>query len=222
MGPMVIELQYLAGYFDADGSIAITRWKKPNGHYIYQIKATVTSISPLILNEFKRRWEGSLLVTDWGHKKNPNNRIRGDWSVTSKRCMLFLIDIGPHLIFKQDQVQVALKMQESIEQYPGGISSTHPEYNAVMDYRQSLYNDIAELKKIHYFEHHWDGGEFGEHPNGRKRRGRPRAKQDGYSRLSNEQIEQIRSLQGVKRQVDIASEFGISQTQVSRIQSGRV
>lgn len=39
-------------------------------------------------------------------------------------------------------------------------------------------------------------------------------------KLTSEQVIQIKSLRGIKSQKDVASEFGISQTQVSRIQIG--
>ena len=178
---MTISLDYLAGYFDADGSVAITRQRNKNGHMIHQIKATLVSICPDIPMEFRNRFGGTCLVTDWNNRQNPNNRVRMDWSTTSKNCKLFLEEVVPLLVLKQDQATVALELQASLDEYPGGIKRENPEYEAVMRYRLSLYEKIRDMKKTHYLERYRDGGEFGENPNGRKRRGRPRAKQDAYA-----------------------------------------
>lgn len=181
MGPISTELAYLAGYFDADGSIAITRQKNRNGHFIHQIKAVVTSISPMIPETFQKHWGGSLIVLDWNNKQNPKNRIRCDWQITSKKCKLFLDEIGPFIRFRKDQIKVALELQSSLDLYPGGIKPWDKRYETVMEYRFGLYQRIRELKKFHYLEGYRDGGEFGEHLSASKGRiGRPRAKQDAY------------------------------------------
>src|SRR3990167_338377 len=96
-------LDYLAGYFDADGSIAITRSRNKNGHFIHQIKAAVVCVSPVVPLLYHERWGGSLVVSDGQHKKNPKVRIRVDWTLSSKGCKLFILDVMPFLIFRKEQ-----------------------------------------------------------------------------------------------------------------------
>jgi len=173
-----ISLDYFAGYFDADGCVGISTQLNKNGHRIHQIKATVTSICPLLPDAFRDRFGGTCVITDWGRKQNPNNRVRIDWSISSKKCKVFFDEILPHLIFKPNQVEVALEMQRSLDAYPGGIKrQMHPEYESVMEYRLSLYHKMRDIKTTHYLGYHWDGGEFGENPKS-KRTGQSRAKQD--------------------------------------------
>ena len=115
-------------------------------------------------------------------------------------------------------------MEEDLDHYSGGIKPWDDEYEKVMQCRYELYLKMRKLKAVHYLERYRDVGEFGEKLTASKGRvGRPRAKQDSYSRLSKEQVAEIRASNGTVRQIDLAEKFGCSQSQISRIQlSGRV
>jgi len=53
------------------------------------------------------------------------------------------------------------------------------------------------------------------------RNAQPKGSRHGMSKLSDADVRRIRALRGKRRQADIAVSFGISQSEVSDIQTGK-
>lgn len=94
-------LEYLSGYFDADGSVGIRR---PPGRSQY-LMLSVNGVDPGPLYCFRERWGG--YVSARSAPANPQHRRMYEWEVRPSPSML--AEMLPFLIVKRLQVQVALR-----------------------------------------------------------------------------------------------------------------
>ncbi len=100
-----ITKQYIAGFFDGEGSIGIyNRKDRYNGACLRtQLTQNKTSESFLILSFLKNKYGGNL-----SEQKTLSNGIKYNWQLNPKGVKVFLEDIGPYLICKKSQAKLAL------------------------------------------------------------------------------------------------------------------
>lgn len=100
-----VELAYLAGFFDADGCITITRRKVARlTHGVrHRLVITVTQKTPGILRLYAQRWGG------WTVRTEKHGRFSTYvWRAEGPKLEKFLEDILPYLQVKRAEAEVGL------------------------------------------------------------------------------------------------------------------
>lgn len=108
-----IKIGWTAGIIDGEGSIGIcvSRVKgKPTG---YRIVVRVGNTDIKMLNVLQKLWGGSICTTrqnsGWGY------RDFHCWTLISLNAFALLVAVAPHLVTKQAQAKVAIRLQRRIK-----------------------------------------------------------------------------------------------------------
>ena len=146
--------RYMAGLFDGEGYVRISRWKKPNtDHVRYQIFAGIGMTHLPIIEQIHETYGGSLHMNRHD-KKNPNYKIQFSCIFASQKAATFLRHILPYTVVKSGQIKVALELQDHIDNTPykrtkirGALRENHDE---ILTYREKLFHHIISLRKRRY------------------------------------------------------------------------
>ena len=163
-----ITKQYIAGFFDGEGSIGIySRKGRYNGACLRtQLTQNKTSESLFILSFLKNKYGGNL-----SEQKTLSNSIKYNWQLNPKGVPLFLKDIMPYLILKKTQAQLALYWAENrpkvkrdghgrVVKFAGNEveftnkvikamkSLKHKDIDIVMDNQKDLVDILVELTPL--------------------------------------------------------------------------
>jgi len=103
-----ISLEYLAGFFDADGSVGIYRSESNRKYVSYRVGVTIAQLDPAVLRFVKEKYGGSLRFVDYSKAKKKRRDI---WTYNSgsHAALRLLKDLYPHLIGKKEQVRLAIE-----------------------------------------------------------------------------------------------------------------
>ena len=93
------ELAYFAGFFEADGNVAIIL-NEHSGQFT--LRVSVTQKDPSILHHYEDTFGGSI-----------DNRS-GQWYATSTTAVGFLRAVSPYLRFKGEEAAIALEFQSLV------------------------------------------------------------------------------------------------------------
>ena len=118
-------IEYLSGFFDADGTIGIY----DNGN---TIKLSVTQKHPSVLYEFRKRWEGTLYHHPDGHWQ---------WFLTGVRALRAILEMNPYLIEKRRQAALCADYLELV----GIQGKKMTDENRIA--RQRLESELKSLKR---------------------------------------------------------------------------
>ena len=119
----MLKASYLAGFFDADGTIGI---------YADQLTIKVTQKYPLVLNKFQTMFGGTVYHHPAGHYH---------WYAHGQTAYSALNNMHAFLIAKREQAELAMRFQESVGKK--GLRVTE-ETRAIRD---TLAFRISMLKK---------------------------------------------------------------------------
>jgi hypothetical protein len=138
------EKAYIAGFFDGEGHISITkkkpnppRWKNPS----YQLRATITNTNESIIDGINLSFENI------GHKYGPykssfsNGKPLFQLHFVGSACQLFLKAISPYLVLKRNQAELAL-------QYALFIGVTCPNHGLTsfeLNAREEMFQTMKTL-----------------------------------------------------------------------------
>ena len=132
------ERAWLAGIIDGEGYIGIRRGnsnpkaKSPS----YELLVTVYNTGkPLVDHCLEITGLGSM----WCRDKGAPNKLAYEWTVFSKNALEILDEIYPYLILKQEQVNVARQLQDTMQQGRRGLS---PE---IVEEKENLWLTMKEL-----------------------------------------------------------------------------
>lgn len=117
------DLIYMAGYFDGEGSITITRGNNINVRLSNTYKPTLVWMYELV--------GGYLYIHN--HDKNTKGRQLYTWSLNAYRAIAFLKLIAPFLREKKYQAELAIKFSE---------------FNCYSGYKEIPETVVAERNKI--------------------------------------------------------------------------
>jgi hypothetical protein len=134
---------YIAGFFDADGSVGIYKRQAKNAG-AYQVCIAIANSGyhgRIICNELVERFGGT--VTTQKAKKSTHRdtfwfRMNG-----MEKVKIFLQEISPHLIIKKDQALACLEFIEEWEKMP--------RYNKTpeqLKYMQEMEDHVKQLKVL--------------------------------------------------------------------------
>lgn len=141
-----VELAYMAGIVDGEGSICIVKHSgakdTPRKHPIYRAHVSVSQCDIRLPNWIKERFGGyvsNLGVPKKGHKQAYSWQITG-----TKQCLPFLQAIRPYLLLKTRQADIAIDFclqQKNIRHLPD--TEKESEFG-----RRELM--VAQIKKLNY------------------------------------------------------------------------
>lgn len=142
--PTSLQLAYLAGIFDGEGSIGIY---KKQGKY-FTARASVTMCDPIVPAMFQTWFGGSLTHYD----ATELHCGKEQWSVSEGNgghLEVFLRAILPYLQTKESQVWFALHYLENRKNLVTEQLTLTPELRRQeFEFRQSCSNIIAAMKQI--------------------------------------------------------------------------
>lgn len=96
-------IPYLAGFFDGEGTISISHYKRDGGGYQLQIAVSQNERAPLEI--FQTRFGGKIYSQKWEKVK----RAFYSWQLTNREeKRVFLEAVSPFLIVKKREAEIAL------------------------------------------------------------------------------------------------------------------
>jgi len=137
-----VNLAYLAGFFDADGCVAVGEYTDDKKNRFY-CAATVGQISREILNSYCSIFGGAVNRQTWTIEKNPQRRTNYSWRAAGKSGEMFFKTILPYLRQKQKQVYLALEFRKTI----GLQGASASRKISVRKIRKDLIDEIRLLKR---------------------------------------------------------------------------
>ena len=144
--------RYAAGLFDGEGYVRITKWKKPNSTHIrYAIFGGIGMSHRPIIEALQAEYGGTLSMNRHDLRKSVN-RIQFTWTFASQVGASFLRRIHPYSVVKREEIELALKLQDHIDNNPyisagRNHMDERPNKEAINAYREDLHLQITALKK---------------------------------------------------------------------------
>lgn len=136
-------LQYMAGFFDGEGSIGIYRSSvKTTENYYLRTQLTQNTSEDFLkfLKPFINYYGGNLSKC-----KTLSGKIKYNWQLSSIQAIKFLEDLVPYLILKKSQAILALKW---IKQKPKPSRDNKGRIQSSKYKNIKLDKEISELMKI--------------------------------------------------------------------------
>ena len=106
------EKAYIAGFFDGEGHISITkqkpkppRWKNPT----YQLKAIITNTNEAIIDGVNDSFSGVAYKHGPYASSKPDGKPMFQLHFCGLKCQAFLAEIKDYLIVKKNQAELALQ-----------------------------------------------------------------------------------------------------------------
>lgn len=143
---MLMDIRYIAGLFDGEGSVGIYR-NRNKDHIGFSLRTQVTqnknSGSTEIMSYLKERFGGNV-----SEQKTLSGDTKYNWQLNAGKAAKFLKEMLPHLILKRDQADIAIAWQDQrptrVRDERGRISLSHPHNKEL---NEQVSNFIKRLKK---------------------------------------------------------------------------
>ena len=135
------DYEYLAGYFDGEGSITIRVNKNVKRPY-HQLRCTMGTTDKVVLNLFKSVYGGSLYAVK---KYHDHYKQKWQWEVSSKKALDFLLIVHPLLIEKQLQAETGIKFHRDLI-LPIKSSPGNPVPTVIAKQRDRAMQHLRHLK----------------------------------------------------------------------------
>jgi hypothetical protein len=104
----VLRAEYIAGFFDGEGSVGVYR----NGRGTYHLRTQLTqNVSPLVtelLMGLREEFGGNL------SKQRTTHGVKYNWQLNSGKAVTFLATIEPMLLLKKEQANVAIAWWQTV------------------------------------------------------------------------------------------------------------
>ncbi len=109
-------IAYLAGLFDAEGSIIVEKKKPANSNKSvrYGVVVSMGNTRPELVQVARDRYGGSVVGPVY---QKEGQRPFYLWRLSGKSACEFLRDIEPYLIVKRDRLPLVHELQDRIENY---------------------------------------------------------------------------------------------------------
>lgn len=118
-----LNLAYIAGFFDGEGSVTIhqnakpsPRGKNPN----HTLQVSIGNTDPRVLVRVHEEFGGGFC---YRKRIKANHRKIAQWQARSRSALAFLEAIQPYIEMKCDQVAVAIAFQRSKQPYRRNLVS---------------------------------------------------------------------------------------------------
>jgi len=115
----LISKEYIAGFFDGEGWICITRhlpYKKyKQKNLVYHLRIGIENTDLDVLKKIQKRYKGNIYTRK--KRRALNRKITHLWYLNGNNASDFLLDIKEFLIIKKKQANLAIKYQRHIQKY---------------------------------------------------------------------------------------------------------
>jgi hypothetical protein len=107
-----IDLAYMAGVFDGEGCICISKAMPREGrhHPGYHLECAVSMANEYLPALFRFCFGGSIYL--YQHK-NPKHKPTWEWHISARKARAFLMRILPYLTIKKGEAELAIKFQNA-------------------------------------------------------------------------------------------------------------
>jgi len=109
-----LNLAYIAGFFDADGSVCITKWQnKKSGSWQHAVYVRVAGTKLDVIEHLNSTFSPQRKISISMYKtfKREKSFECYSWGCAGRNALEFLELIEPHLILKKKQAQLAIEFQ---------------------------------------------------------------------------------------------------------------
>jgi hypothetical protein len=141
------KLAYLAGVLDSDGWFTIHKSpiSEQRTNHGYYPSVGINQCEKEAIELAQELYGGKITVVDYSKQQNRfSQRPMWHWQTHSSFTEKMLEELIPHLRIKVKQAQILLRLVKDIRvNRRGGKYNPHPK--AVIDFRESLYQEIRKL-----------------------------------------------------------------------------
>jgi len=142
-----LDLSYIAGIFDGEGSIHITKLNPTQSYkstkYVLHFYVGNTNLE--MLKELKSFFGGSLTLD--ARKDVPNSKPFWHWNLGPKAAYLVIKELLPYLKIKKERAEVAIKFYELCKSQKRNI--IRGEKGTALGTLKLNNNEIKEREKIY-------------------------------------------------------------------------
>jgi hypothetical protein len=110
------KMAYVAGIFDAEGCVSISKREKHGKYYSidHHVRCTVTQELRLLVEYMQSLFSGLVYISYKRKSKNGDiTRNVYRWVVTHRKALAFLEKINNYLIIKKDQAKLGIELQNN-------------------------------------------------------------------------------------------------------------
>lgn len=139
-----LSIQYIAGFFDGEGSINIyhikpNKWRRKNEGYEFSVY--IHNTDKKIIDLFQGQFGGYVNVRK---RKTEKWKDGYDWKLSSVQAKNFLKRIYPFLLIKKERARIVIEFQEVKEQKRYRFGENPKE---VLDFYELCYQKMRLLNK---------------------------------------------------------------------------
>lgn len=141
-------IEYLAGYFDADGSVGLYRYraKRSKQGYYHGVRVRVDGTVRRPIELFAERFGGSPSIVHRPARQHSQSML--SWTLAGQRTGVFLQAVLPYLTVKRRQVRLALRyLRECGKVQPGLNHRWNPISDEVFARRDKYMRWMFQLKR---------------------------------------------------------------------------
>lgn len=143
-----LDLAYLAGVFDGEGSISVARMKRKDRPAIYHtLYIVVTTTDPIQPGAFQSRFGGSY----YHFCHSGYNTPRYSWQVAARKAGRVLRELLPYLRLKHEQAELAIEFQRLKSRSPHKLKGNNGRIpRTITPERVELYESFKhKISKLH-------------------------------------------------------------------------
>ncbi|MFC0268574.1 LAGLIDADG family homing endonuclease [Kushneria aurantia] len=140
-----IQISYLAGILDADGSISISKMKAGAQRTTaprYVLTINVVNTSRELMEWLVEAFSGRYKVR---RKAQGNHRATYDWWFNNGKALPLLKTVEPYLLIKKERVLLAIEFLEGWVTIHGGRGSKTPVEE--VERREAFYQKMKQLNR---------------------------------------------------------------------------
>lgn len=145
-----ITKQYVAGFFDGEGWVMVSRHKpyygQKNISYTFRIGIESTDLN--VLKKIQKRYKGNIYTRP--KKRAKNRRDTHIWYLCENNALNFLLDIKGYLIVKKKQALLAIRYQRKVNEY----RKKNPDFRCrglskkTLKFRENICQQIRKLNSV--------------------------------------------------------------------------
>ena len=147
----MLSLEWLAGFFDADGCVTICKTKR-GSTFRHVLRVEITNCYKPVIGKIQANFPGTVTINRLSDRKRKNKNECGirdtyQWCIGATKALAFLEAIRPHMEVKGREADIAITFQRHVADHP---RNGHRLSDSVLSYRDSLAKQCSAFKKQRY------------------------------------------------------------------------
>ena len=143
---MFLPAQYIAGFFDGEGSLSFATGRTVEGHNTYSAVIRVANGNRRVLELVQKQFHGTLHTY---RPRHPNARLNHVLHIHHAQARPFLEAILPHLVVKRNLVWIVLCFLERAVKQRGNATKGHQGWQRLstddLELRSSLHDLVMKM-----------------------------------------------------------------------------